>query len=136
MGEPNGDDGLVAETTNQFRNDYDDWYKQARQLTVQEATDDKMILTESRIKKEILLSIENSSKNGISQFRVKRDKENDVSNQSTVMEGDEECVASSLGKRSRELEDESNMNSHESNSSRLSTSFSRLKSAKSNNASN
>ena len=136
MGEPNGDDGLVAETTNQFRNDYDAWYNQARQLTILEATDEKMLQTESRIKKEISISNETSSKTGISQFRVNRDKENDSSANSAVMEEEDGCAtSSSLGKRSRALEDESTT-SHESNSNRLSTSFSRLKSAKSNRLSN
>lgn len=138
MGEPNGDDGLVAETTNQFRNHYDAWYNQAKQLTILEATDEKMLQTESRMKKEIAISISNetSSKIGTSQFRVNRDKENDISANSAVMEEEDGCSSSSsLGKRSRALEDESTT-SHESNSNRLSTTFSRLKSAKSNRASN
>lgn len=136
MGDPNGDDGLVAETTKQFRNEYDAWYNQAKQLTILEATDEKLIQTESRIKKDISISHENSSKAGITQFRVNRDKENDICNRSSVMEEEDECGASSsLGKRSRALEDESTT-SHESSSNRLSTSNSRLKSAKSNTVSN
>lgn len=54
MERPNGEDGLVPETTAQFNNDYQGWFRQAKSLTEKEATDEKLLEKEEGIKLSIL----------------------------------------------------------------------------------
>ena len=54
MERPNGEDGLVPETTAQFNNDYQGWFRQAKSFTEKEATDEKLLEREEGIKLSIL----------------------------------------------------------------------------------
>jgi hypothetical protein len=54
MERPNGDDGLVPEITAQFQNDYRGWCAQAKFLAEKEATDEKLVEREEKIKQSIL----------------------------------------------------------------------------------
>ena len=62
MEQPNGEDGLVPETTAQFNNDYQKWWSQAKSLTEKEATDEKLLIKEEGIKLSILNAADKDAK--------------------------------------------------------------------------
>lgn len=63
MGEPNAEDGLVAEVTAQFKNDYEGWYQEAMLSAGKEATDAKLIDREESAKQSILNNSECTTEN-------------------------------------------------------------------------
>lgn len=54
MERPNGDDGLVPDITAQFQNDFRGWCAQAKFLAEKEATDEKLVEREEKIKESVL----------------------------------------------------------------------------------
>ena len=50
MGEPNGEDGLVAEITSQFKRDREGWICEAKNMTEREATEEKLLRMEESLK--------------------------------------------------------------------------------------
>lgn len=52
MGEPNGEDGLVAEITSQFKRDREGWICEAKSMTEREATEEKLLRMEESLKGE------------------------------------------------------------------------------------
>jgi len=67
MEQPNGEDGLVPETTAQFNNDYQKWWSQAKSLTEKEATDEKLLIKEEGIKLSILNAADKDAKDAMGQ---------------------------------------------------------------------
>lgn len=61
MGEPNAEDGLVAEVTEQYKKNYDSWFDEAKRMTLAEANDDKLVILEQGYLKSI--SARNEEKN-------------------------------------------------------------------------
>ncbi len=59
MGEPNAEDGLVADITEQYKTNYDQWFRVATQITLKEATDEKL----GRIEEAYLNSLQPSTTN-------------------------------------------------------------------------
>jgi len=84
MEKPNGDDGLVPETTAQFKNDYQGWFDQAKLLTEKEATDSNLLEKEDGIKLSILNATAREGREAVQPkstrnpkiFARKMDKEN------------------------------------------------------------
>ena len=83
MEKPNGDDGLVPETTAQFKNDYQGWFDQAKLLAQKEATDTKLLEREEGIKQSILNATAREGRDTVQPkprspriFARKMDKEN------------------------------------------------------------
>jgi hypothetical protein len=84
MEKPNGDDGLVPETTAQFKNDYQGWFDQAKLLTEKEATDSNLLEKEEGIKLSILNATAREGREAVQPktirnpkiFARKMDKEN------------------------------------------------------------
>jgi len=58
MGEPNAEDGLVADVTEQYKNNHESWFDEAKRMTSAEATDDKLIVLEQGYLKSILANSE------------------------------------------------------------------------------
>ena len=56
MGEPNAEDGLVADVTEQYKSHYDRWFDIAKQMTLKEATDDKLVIVEQEYLKSLIPS--------------------------------------------------------------------------------
>jgi hypothetical protein len=64
MGEPNAEDGLVADVTEQFKTRYEEWVKDARRLTESVGTDDKLVELEKGYLKSMLLTNGENDKSG------------------------------------------------------------------------
>ena len=67
MAEPNAEDGLVADVTEQFKSQPQSWFMEAKRLTELEATDKKLIQNEQHI---IEKRIANGSKDDVNQTRI------------------------------------------------------------------
>lgn len=70
MGEPNAEDGLVADVTEQYKKNYDSWFDKAKRMTLAEATDDKLVALEQGYLKSMLAN--NEEKNVKSLNRSKK----------------------------------------------------------------
>ena len=95
MGEPNAEDGLVADVTAQFRSNYEAWFLEAKQLTEREATDAQLINKEEMMKTSMNESIQANEKGRIPRSFVRKGKEN--RERSTNVMREDEYVA--IGKR-------------------------------------
>eukprot|EP00557_Chaetoceros_sp_GSL56_P006292 CAMPEP_0176500164 /NCGR_PEP_ID=MMETSP0200_2-20121128/13367_1 /TAXON_ID=947934 /ORGANISM="Chaetoceros sp., Strain GSL56" /LENGTH=256 /DNA_ID=CAMNT_0017898737 /DNA_START=30 /DNA_END=800 /DNA_ORIENTATION=- len=112
MERPNGDDGLVTEITAQFQNDYRGWCAQATSLAEKEATYEKLVEREEKIKESILNEEHSRQGDGIKNFRApvprssrifgrKKDKENQLGMNMGRADEEDEMIMSDVatGKR-------------------------------------
>jgi len=77
MGEPNAEDGLVAEVTEQFKSDHDGWLRDAKSLADKEATDAKLVDREEGVKQSIDACQMSEKKKAIYR-KVKQDDVQDI----------------------------------------------------------
>jgi ubiquitin-conjugating enzyme E2 T len=86
MGEPNAEDGLVAEVTEQYKKNFDSWHNDAKKLTLKEATDDKLISLEQGYLKSILAKNTETKRKASPKISTRKiEKENKIQNETTTM---------------------------------------------------
>lgn len=98
LGEPNADDGLVADVTAQFKNDYQGWFLEAKQMTEMEATDAQLVAREEGIKESMNVD-EVDPKEMKPRIFVRKDKENRERSVNVMDEDASGNVAFATGKR-------------------------------------
>lgn len=79
MEKPNGDDGLVPETTHQFNTAYNEWYLQAKSMTEREATDVKLLEREEAVRNALNDENKEQQVQQKKSFKLKRTKVNRLS---------------------------------------------------------
>jgi hypothetical protein len=103
MGEPNAEDGLVADVTAQFKSNYEAWFLEAKQLTEREATDAQLIEREETINASMNQSIDVVEERRIPRAFVRKGKEN-RDRSFNIMEQDESISQTVFGGKRKEAE--------------------------------
>ena len=69
MEQPNAEDGLVMEVTEQYKNNYEAWRRDALQMTKDEATNDKLIVLEKSYRAKMTATTTSNRDNKSSNVR-------------------------------------------------------------------